>query len=242
MNDYYPIEIGFLSKHFGQVKAIDDISFNVREGEIFGLLGPNGAGKTTTIKLLVNLLKPTKGYIKILNQDVGQNFHKIAPYIGYIPDEPVFYDKLTAREFLNFLADLYNVDNKRCEYLLELFELKDYKDYLIEEYSFGMKRRLAIISSILHSPKVLIIDEPIAGLDVPAVELLKDIIKNMKHKATILLSTHILHFAESLCDRAGILYKGKLLELAKVDEIKEKFNTSSLEEAFLEIIGIKKKR
>jgi ABC-2 type transport system ATP-binding protein len=229
------IEIENLSKYFGKTKAVDQLNLQIKKGEFFCFLGPNGAGKTTTIKLICGLLKPTSGLIKIGGIDVRKEPILAKKLIGYIPDQPYLYEKLTPAEFLRFIADLYGVsdDGQR---LLELFEIDGYKDMLIEEFSHGMRQRLCFCATLLHSPEVIIIDEPMVGLDPKSIHLVKKILKEKSKEAvTIFLSTHILSLAEELSDRIGIIHKGRLIADSSVQSLKEIFKSDKFEDLFLEL-------
>ncbi|MBU1486888.1 ABC transporter ATP-binding protein, partial [bacterium] len=184
-----------LTKRFGDVLAVDNLSLEIKEGEIFGFLGPNGAGKTTTIKLLTGLLRPDEGEVFIGGRNIGNDYINAKKLIGYAPDFPFLYDKLTGREFLIFISEIYQITGaeKRMEDVLTLFDLERVKDNLIEEYSHGMRQRLVICSLLLHDPRAIIIDEPMVGLDPKSARLLKDVLKERASLgATVFLSTHTL--------------------------------------------------
>ncbi|MEW6482352.1 MAG: ABC transporter ATP-binding protein [bacterium] len=229
------IKLENLSKTFGNVRAVDNISLKIKEGEFFCLLGPNGAGKTTTLKLITGLLKPSGGKITIGGYDINKEPIAAKRLLGYIPDIPFLYDKLTPREFLSFIKDLYEVDNSGDE-LLSLFEISDYKDTLIEEFSHGMKQRICFCAMLLHNPSYIVIDEPMVGLDPKSIHLVKKILKERtKMGAAVILSTHQLSLAEELSDRISIIHKGKIIAEGSPLFLKDLQKKESLEEAFLEI-------
>jgi ABC-2 type transport system ATP-binding protein len=237
------IETEHLVKKFGDKAAVDDVSFQVNAGEIFGFLGPNGAGKTTTIKILVGLLRPSAGVVKVGGFDVvGQPLQAKAA-CGYVPDEPNLYGKLTGRELLRFVGDLYGLDgnqmSRRSEELLRLFELTDAADETTDSYSHGMKQKTSLAAALVHDPRVLILDEPTVGLDPKSARLIKDILRQMADRGSaVLLSTHILEIAQNMCDRIGIINKGKLIAVGTMDELRHLGQgESSLEEIFLGLTG-----
>ncbi|GFZ85098.1 ABC transporter ATP-binding protein [Paenibacillus marchantiophytorum] len=231
-----------VTKIYDKFKVVDIDKLNVPSGTILGFLGKNGAGKTTTIKLVTGMLRPNTGYIKINGFDVHTQPMHAKKLIGYSADKANVYEKLTCREFLRFMANLYGVKNSSkledeiCE-LLEKFDLTEKADNYIQSYSHGMKKKASLLGALIHKPKVLILDEPTDGLDPQSIKVLKDIILERKQAgATIFLSTHILEVAEKLCDLITIINKGKILFTGTLSELKESMGKdSSLEEAFLEI-------
>jgi len=237
-----------LIKEFNGFSAVNGLNLEVGRGEIFCLVGPNGAGKTTTIKMMTGLLKPTAGRIIINGYDIELEPIKAKGSIGYIPDRPFLYEKLTGREFLRFIAGLFGKEGKavkdRIEGLLDLFELKDWGDELIEGYSYGMKQRLVISSALLHSPDIIVVDEPMVGLDPKGVRLVKRIFKTLSSKGvTVFMTTHNLAIAEEMGERIGIINEGKLVAvgtieklraMAMVDRIQE---STLLEDIFLRLTG-----
>ncbi len=235
------IEIKHLVKRYGSLLAVNDISFEINRGELFGFLGPNGAGKTTTMKILAGLLQPTAGEVRIdgINQQDAPVETK--KRIGYIPDRPFIYEKLTAHEFLLFMAGLYNIpkhDAKQdAERLLSLFGLSAQTHELVENFSHGMKQRLTMASALIHKPRVIIVDEPMVGLDPKGSLLIRKIFRSLceEEGVTILLSTHTLSIAEEVCDRIGIIYKGQLIALGTLGELHQQAQQedSGLEEIFL---------
>ena len=233
-----------LTKRFGSIIAVNNVNLAIGEGELFGFLGPNGAGKTTTIKMLTGLLKPTEGQVEIGGFDIAKEPLKAKSLFGYVPDQPNVYDKLTAKEFLTFMADLYRVDGKTRERklgdLLHLMELEERGDELIQGYSHGMKQKVAIAGALIHDPKVIFLDEPTVGLDPRSARKIKDILRELCNRgATIFLSTHILEIAEKMCDRVGIINKGNLVAIGTIEELRHqaRADNSSLEDIFLQITG-----
>ncbi|AFM27248.1 ABC transporter ATP-binding protein [Desulfomonile tiedjei] len=239
------IHIENLSKQFNKVLAVDHINLDVPAGEIMGFLGPNGAGKTTTIRMLAGLMRPDTGTIRIGGVDLGNEPEKAKAMVGFVPDRPYLYEKLTGWEFLQFSAGLYRVNGKELDrlgmYYLELFELLDWKDELIEGYSHGMKQRLIISSALLHKPKVFIIDEPMVGLDPRGVRLVKNLFTEMAKSRgmAVFLSTHTLAVAEEICSFITIIHKGKLIASDTPQGIKSTLEISggNLEKAFLKLTG-----
>ncbi len=233
-----------LRKEFGKNAAVCNLNLEIPKGEFFSLVGPNAAGKTTTIKMLVGLLKPTSGEIFIGGENISENYVEAKRLISYVPDVPFLYDKLTAKEFLRFVGDIYGIDRKKqgvvSEELLEKFGLKDEKENLIENFSHGMKQRLVFCAAFLHEPQVIIVDEPMVGLDPIAIKLVKDSLKEKSRKGvTIFMSTHTLAICEEISDRIGIINEGKLITLGTIDEIRKMTGTVSggLEALFLKLIG-----
>lgn len=239
----YLIETDHLRKEFGDVLAVEDLCLQIPRGEFFGFLGPNGSGKTTTIKLLAGLLRPTKGRALIGGHDIQKEHIAAKRLIGYVPDMPYLYEKLSAREFLRFVGDLYELPEKtlkrRIPELLDLFGLTPVADRLIEDYSHGMRQKVVISACLLHDPQVIIIDEPMVGLDPQSAHLVKTILRRQCDQgAAVFMSTHTLSLAEDVCDRVGIILKGKLIALGTVSELKEQYgNQGDLEELFLDLTG-----
>ncbi len=237
------IETQHLVKRYGTQIAVDDISFEVCGGEIFGFLGPNGAGKTTTIKMIVGLLQPTSGMIQVAGHDVQLQPLPAKAASGYVPDEPNLYPKLSARELLHFVGDLYEMDRaqveRRIDELLQLFELSQAGDDLIESYSHGMRQKTALAAALMHDPKVLVLDEPTVGLDPRSARMIKDILRQMAERgAAVFLSTHILEIAERMCDRIGIINRGKLIAVGTMSELRALgTGATNLEDIFLQLTG-----
>ena len=231
-----------LTKHFGDNVAVDHLDLDIAEGEFFCFLGPNGAGKTTTIKTLTGLMRPTSGTASVGGIDILSEPVKAKELLGYIPDHPFLYEKLTGREFMHFVAGLYNMSgdhlDDRVDELLHTFEVRDVGDQLIENYSHGMRQKLSFASCFLHRPKIVIVDEPWVGLDPKNIRAVKTYLKRKTREEglTILMSTHTLSIAEEIADRIGIIHEGKLLHVGTVDEIMNLEDShSSLEDVFLEL-------
>jgi ABC-2 type transport system ATP-binding protein len=237
------IDVKELTKRFGDFTAVDEISFKVRNGEVFGFLGPNGAGKTTTIRMLTGLSKPTYGNASILGFDIRSKIINIKKRIGVVPETSNLYDELSGFDNLLFMAQLYGVPRiqrrKRAEELLKTFRLYERKDSLFRTFSRGMKRALTIAAASIHNPEVLFLDEPTVGLDVVAARSLRNLISNLRQQGiTIFLTTHYLEEADLLCDRVAILVKGEILAIDTPQALKAKTNKKSLEEAFMKITGL----
>ena len=238
-----------LTKRFGHLIAVDNLNLEISPGEIFGFLGPNGAGKTTTVKILTGLLKPTSGQAIVGGYDIQKEPERAKKIIGLVPEHPFVYQKLTGDEFLNFVADLYElpleVKKRRIPELLSLFEIDGWKDVLIEDYSHGMKRKLVMASVLLHDPKVIFLDEPLVGLDPKAGRLVKRLFQELsQRKVTIFMSTHTLEIAEKLCHRIGIIQEGRLVALGTNEELRRKVERggemaerANLEDIFLKLTG-----
>jgi len=238
------IHIENLRKNYGDVVAVRDLCLDVAPGEIFCYLGPNGAGKTTTIKILAGLLRPTAGLARIMGYDIQSEPVAAKRLIGYIPDHPYLYEKLTGRDFFYFIADLFGIDRgmaeKRLNEYFELFGLKGDADTFIENYSHGMRQKLVFSISLMHDPKALIVDEPMVGLDPRSARTLKTLLrqKARRENMAIFLSTHTLSVAEELADRIGVLHRGELLFVGTLAEMHQKLGKSgNLEEMFLSLTG-----
>jgi ABC-2 type transport system ATP-binding protein len=238
------IETRNLVKRYGDKVAVNNVSFDVRAGEIFGFLGPNGAGKTTTLKIIVGLLQPTSGSVKVAGYDVQAQPLQAKAVSGYVPDTPNLYAKLTGRELLRFVGDLYNLDrahtSHRIDELLRTFELAEAADATIDSYSHGMQQKTSLAAALIHDPRVLVLDEPTVGLDPRSARLIKDILRQMAERGTaIMLSTHILEIAERMCDRIGIINKGELVAIGTMDQLRNlgKSGETSLEDIFLSLTG-----
>jgi len=236
------IRIVNLTKFYGKLAAVDHISLEVAQGEIFGFLGPNGAGKTTTIKMMAGLLQPTDGSILLHGYDIQKEPLKAKSITGFIPDRPFLYEKLTAMEFMRFVAELYDMHDSsgRINDLLDLFGLPDWKEELIENFSHGMKQRLVMASALLHNPKVLVVDEPMVGLDPRGARLVKDIFKDLASKGvTVFMSTHTLEIAEQMCTRVAIINLGRIIAEGSVEDLGRmaRMEDSHLEPIFLRLTG-----
>ncbi len=236
------IELSNLTKKYDAFLAVDNLNLSVPKGEIFGFIGPNGAGKTTTIKMMGGILEPTSGTVTIGGIRMDKDPEAAKRKIGFIPDRPYLYEKLTGMEFLKFIADLYGVDksafSKKADEKLGIFSLTDWPDELIESYSHGMKQRLVMAAALLHDPEVIIVDEPTVGLDPAAVKILKDLFKQLAGQGvTIFMSTHTLHVAEDICDRIGVIRKGTLIATGTTEDLKREANITDadLEQVFLSL-------
>jgi ABC-2 type transport system ATP-binding protein len=229
-----------LTKHFGPKVAVRPLDLDIKEGTFFCFLGPNGAGKTTTIKMLTGLLNPSGGRAVVGGIDIQEDPVGAKRLMGYVPDHPFLYDKLTGREFMQFVAGLYQISDadyrQDCGHLLEIFEIAHVADQLVEDYSHGMRQKLSFASCFLHRPRVVIVDEPWVGLDPKNIRFVKDYLKEKTRNEglTVFMSTHTLSIAEEIADCIGIINQGKLLALGSVNEIKALHeNPGSLEEVFL---------
>ncbi len=232
-----------LTRRYGKVLAVDDVSLHVDGGEIVGFLGPNGAGKTTTIKMLVGLLKPDKGNISICGLDLTRESTMAKSRLGYVPDTPHLYEKLTTVEFLNFAAQVFRVApdiaKKRIDDLIELFDLGESARKLISSLSHGTKQKVSLAATVLHRPDALLLDEPTGGLDPRATRKIKDVIVELARGGrAVMLSTHILEIAESMCDRIYIIDKGRIIAEGDPEKLKQSVKaSSSLEELFIDLTG-----
>jgi len=238
------IETRNLIKRYGEKVAVNNVSFDVYSREVFGFLGPNGAGKTTTIKMIVGLLQPTSGAVKVAGYDVQTQSMRAKALCGYVPDTPNLYAKLTGRELLRFVSDLYNLDRDqvahRIDELLRMFDLAAAADDTVDSYSHGMQQKTSLAAALMHDPKVLVLDEPTVGLDPKSARLIKDILRQLADRgAAVMLSTHILEIAERMCDRIGIINKGQLIAVGTMEELRtlDKTGQTSLEDIFLGLTG-----
>lgn len=238
------IEISNLTKRYGDFTAVRNIDLVVPRGELFGFLGPNGAGKTTTLRMMAGILKPTSGSIRVAGVDLIANPIAAKSKLGFIPDRPFIYEKLTGSEFLRFVAGLYDqkgpeVDHRGRE-LLALFDLEEWRDELVESYSHGMRQKLIVSSAFVHRPEVIVVDEPMVGLDPKAARILKDLFREYTHRGhTIIFSTHTLEVAESLCDRLAIIVQGEIKAYGTMSELRAQLHggEKGLEELFLRLTG-----
>ncbi|MEE9602841.1 MAG: ABC transporter ATP-binding protein [Thermoguttaceae bacterium] len=236
------IDFTNVTRRFGSKTAVDDLSLSVRSGEVFALLGPNGAGKTTAIKMLVGLLRPNSGTVSVFGNDLVRQTRQAVAHIGYIPDQPFLYDKLSGREFLDFVGDMRGLDRdtrrQRIARECDNFDLGEFIDNLTETYSHGMKQRLVFASALLHDPAALVIDEPMVGLDPRSMRLVKDLLQQRAGEgAVVLMSTHTLAVAEEIADRIGIVDHGHLHFNGTIEQLRDKFPArhNSLESLFLEM-------
>ncbi len=238
------IEIENLSMNYGDLKALDSLSLTIQPGELFAFLGPNGAGKTTAIKLLTGLMKPMTGSVKLCGLDIQKEPIQAKSILGYVPDVAVFYEKLTAPEFMQFIAELFNMDPAhaadRTNQLFNQFALHEHLCQRIENLSHGTRQRLGIASALLHEPKVFIIDEPMVGLDPIHARVVKEELRRQSRAGgTVLMSTHLLHIAEEVADRIGIIHRGKLLFVGTLEQLRaaQAKQGLNLEEIFLEMVS-----
>ncbi len=233
-----------VEKRYGTFTAVSDVSLSVQRGEIFGFLGPNGAGKTTTIRMVAGVLRPTSGRIVVGGDDLAASPASAKARVGYIPDRPFLYEKLSGGEFLRFVAGLWGRAGEevdaRADRLLELFQLTPWKHELIESYSHGMRQKLLISSALIHQPELIVVDEPMVGLDPRAARLLKDLLRAfVAQGGTTFLSTHTLEVAEALCDRIAIIAQGRIIALGTMEELRAQAQAGGahLEEIFLKVTG-----
>ena len=238
------IKLTNLVKRYGSFTAVNSINLEVPRGELFGFLGPNGAGKTTTLRMIAGILRPTSGTVHIGGIDLATDPIRAKSKLGFIPDRPFIYEKLTGSEFLRFVAGLYNQDGAAIEHrareLLALFDLEDKRDELVESYSHGMRQKLIISSAFVHRPDVIVVDEPMVGLDPKAARILKDLFREYTNRGhTIMMSTHTLEVAEALCDRIGIIQGGVIRACGTMQELRASAETGTmgLEDIFLRLTG-----
>ncbi len=236
------IEFDHVTRTYAAKTAVSDLSLAIPRGELFALLGPNGAGKTTPIRMLVGLLRPSRGAVRVCGYDVVKDPRHAHLHIGYVPDEPCLYDKLTGREFLWFIADMFGMPRhlaaQRIDREIEHFELAEFADDLAESYSLGMKQRLVFAASLLHDPDVLVLDEPMVGLDPRSVRIVKDLLQaRTREGMTVFMSTHTLAMAEEMADRIGIMVRSQLRFLGTVTELREQMalESTSLEQLYLQL-------
>jgi len=239
------LEVRNLSKAFGEVKAVDNVSFSVRKGEVFGLLGENGAGKTTTLRLLATMLKPTSGTAALGGYDLIREPEKVRGIVGILfGGESGLYDRLTAAENIAYFGELNNMDKSalkdRINQLAKIFEMEEYINRKTGNLSKGMKQKVAFARSIVHNPEIMLFDEPTSGLDVTAIRNVHEFIENCKNEGkTIVFSSHSMVEVEKLCDKIGIIHKGKLVDVGTIDELLNKHNAKTLEDVFVKLVGDK---
>jgi ABC-2 type transport system ATP-binding protein len=236
------IRIINLRKQYGRLAAVDNLNIEVAPGEIFGFLGPNGAGKTTTIRVMMGILRASSGRVILGGHDVEQEPQQAKAIAGFIPDRPFIYEKLSGKEFLTFIAKLHRMESarlrRRIDELLEYFELANWQDELVEGFSHGMKQRLVLCAALVHEPRILIVDEPMVGLDPKGARTIKDLFRSLaKAGTTVFLSTHSISVAEEVCHRIGIIQKGHLIASGSMADIYRltRGHDSNLEDVFLEL-------
>src|SRR5580698_10353723 len=236
------IQLDKLTRSYGSTVAVAGLSLEIPKGELFAFLGPNGAGKTTTIKMIVGLLRPSSGTIRLCGYDMVQDSRRASRLLGYVPDVPYLYDKLTGREFMQFIADMYGLDHEQTTRQISRgiadFELGDFVDHLTETYSHGMRQRLAFAAALLHEPAVLVIDEPMVGLDPRSARLVKDLLQTKAREGmTIFMSTHLLTVAEEIAARVAIVDQGRLRFLGTIEQLQQELSLqhTSLEQLYLSL-------
>jgi ABC-2 type transport system ATP-binding protein len=238
------VELKSVVKRYNEILAVDNVDLNVKPSEIFGLLGPNGSGKSTTMKMLLGLVQPDAGSVNVLGINIQQDAVAVKQQVGYVPESPRLYEFLTGIEYLDFIGDIYGMKTEekktRINEYLKALELEGREGDMISSYSSGMKQKVALISAFLHRPKLLILDEPLNGLDPRSARIVKDFLQELKAQGvTTLMSTHILEIAQALCDRIAIMYQGRLIALGSMDELRQRASmpSSGLEDIFLKLTG-----
>lgn len=238
------VKLAGVSKRYSDVTAVDYLDLDVKKGEIFGLLGPNGSGKSTTLKMILGLVKPDFGSVNVLGINMKDDPVAVKRKVGYVPESPRVYQFLTGLEFLDFTGDIYGMEpeekKKRIEEFLKALDLEGREGDIISSYSEGMKQKVVIISAIMHGPGLLLLDEPLSGLDPKSARIVKDLLRELASQGvTTILSTHVLEIAQAICDRIGIMYDGRLLALGTMEELRQraKMPSSGLEDIFLKLTG-----
>lgn len=240
----YALELGRVAKRYADIVAVDYIDLDVEYGEIFGLLGPNASGKSTTLKIILGLVNPDSGSVKALGIEVRENPIEVKRRVGYVPESPRMYEFLTGLEYLDLTGDVYGMDatdkKSRIQEYLEALELEGREGDMISSYSQGMKQKVAVISALMHSPQLLLLDEPLSGLDPRSARIIKDLLRELASEGvTTLLSTHVLEIAQAMCDHIAIMYEGRLLAQGTMEELRERARMpgSDLEDIFLKLTG-----
>ena len=238
------VELKGIGKRYSEILAVDNVDLNVRTGEVFSLLGPNGSGKSTTMKMLLGLVQPDDGSVRVLGIDVQKDPVSVKRQVGYVPESPRLYEFLTGIEYLDFIGDVYGIvteeKRERINEYLKALDLEGREGDMISGYSEGMKQKVALISAFLHRPKLLILDEPLSGLDPRSARIVKDLLHELKAQGvTTIMSTHVLEIAQALCDRIAIMYQGRLLALGTMGELRQRamLPDSGLEDIFLKLTG-----
>jgi ABC-2 type transport system ATP-binding protein len=234
------IELKNLSKNFGRSRAVSNLNLVVPYGELFALVGPNGAGKTTTVRMITGLILPSEGEIFIKGVNLLKEPEKAKSLLAYIPDEPFLYPELSGREFIFFVSRLYGLDKKtieeRIEYLFDKFRIEEWIDSPASEYSHGMRQKVIFIQALIHNPDVIVIDEPMVGLDPVSINTVKGLLKEkVSDGSVVFMSTHSLSLAEEIADRVGVIDKGSLIEVGKISELKKRVTSSTLEEVYFRL-------
>lgn len=244
MSNEFAVELKSVVKRYGEIIAVDNVNLTIKQGEIFGLLGPNGSGKSTTMKMLLGLVQPDAGIVYVLGLDVKKDAVAVKRLLGYVPESSHLYEFLTGIEFLDFIADIYGMEagekKTRINEYLKVLQLEGREGDMISSYSSGMKQKMALIAAFLHKPKLLVLDEPLNGLDPRSARIVKDFLQQLKlQEVTTIMSTHILEIAQAVCDRIGIIYQGKILALGNMEELRKMamLPSSGLEEIFLKLTG-----
>jgi len=240
----YAVELRKVAKRYADIVAVDHMDLDVRYGEILGLLGPNGSGKSTALKMILGLVKPDNGSVKVVGMEVQDDPVAVKRHVGYVPETPRLYEFLTGLEYLDLVGDIYGMaaseKKTRIEEYLGALELEGREGDMISSYSLGMKQKIALISAFLHKPKLLILDEPLNGLDPKSARIVKNLLRELASQGvTTIMSTHILEIAQAMCDRIAIMYEGRLLALGNMEEMRQKARlpASDLEEIFLKLTG-----
>ena len=238
------VKLTSVSKRYGDITAVDYLDLDIKRGEIFGLLGPNGSGKSTTLKMILGLVKPDSGSVNVLGINMEDDPVAVKRKVGYVPESPRVYEFLTGLEFLDFTGDIFEMrmeeKKKRVEEFLKALDLEGREGDMISSYSEGMKQKVVIISAIMHRPELLLLDEPLSGLDPKSARIVKDLLREMASQGvTTIMSTHILEIAQAMCDRIAIMYNGRMSALGTMEELRQKAKMpdSGLEDIFLKLTG-----
>ena len=242
---YLPsVKLTSVSKRYGDITAVDYLDLDIKKGEIFGLLGPNGSGKSTTLKMILGLVKPDSGSVNVLGINVEDDPIAVKRKVGYVPETPRTYEFLTGLEFLDFTGDIYGMapdeKKKRIDEFVKALDLEGREGDMISSYSEGMKQKVIIISALMHKPELLLLDEPLSGLDPKSARIVKDLLHELAAQGVIaIMSTHVLEIAQAMCDRIAIMYGGRLLALGTMNELRQraKMPESGLEDIFLKLTG-----
>ncbi len=244
MYNSHAVELKDVTKRYDEIVAVNNLNLTIETGEIFGLLGPNGSGKSTTLKMLMGLVEPTAGSVKVLGLDVQQRPVEVKQQVGYVPEAANIYEFLTGIEYLDFIGDIYGVPTaekqQRINEYLKALQLEGREGDMINSYSDGMRKKISLISAFLFKPKLLLLDEPLNALDPRSARIVKDYLHELKGQGvTTIMSTHVLEIAEAICDRIGIMYQGGILALGNMDELRQRASLpkSDLEDIFLKLTG-----